>query len=165
MQRSDNGYSVNTPNIPEKKSATNICNPGKEYAKPNSAPAKEAIAPRQRAHSITRREKQRGDTREHSQSLERPPKGLPSVDPQILPITDTAWQERNRLASYQEAASFVGQKNHKRSALALHGFSESLRELRDELDAAGWDVEARWVHHAASSLNMAGRFAWTRGAK
>jgi len=133
---------------------------------PNRAPAKEATASGQRPGALAHGTKWGDPSGEHTQSLERPPRSLSSARETILPITDKLWEARNRMAAYKEAATHVGSKNNKRSALALHEASQELMDLRDEFDAAGWDVEARWIHHAGSCLNMAARFCWRlRGGK
>lgn len=132
---------------------------------PNRAPAKAAIAPGQRPGAVAHGEKRRNPPGEYPKIVAREFNRLSSSRETLLPVTDRVWQSRNRLASYQKGASHVGAKNHKRAAIALHEFSAGLMELRDELDRAGWDIEARWVHHAASELNMAARFAWIRGGE
>jgi hypothetical protein len=132
---------------------------------PNRAPAKEAAASGQCSGAIAHGEKWGDPAREYSTTVGDPPAGLSSADPQVLPITDRIWAANHRLAENREAAAYVGAKNHKRAALALHELAQGLMDLRDEFDKAGWNQESRWTNQAALALNLAARFAWKRGAE
>lgn len=91
-------------------------------------------------------------------SFKAPARRAPTVN--CIPISDRVWAANHKLAEDRELAQFVGSKNNKRAALALHEMALAVLDLRDVCDESGWNTVSRWLNQASLALNMAARMAW-----